>query len=603
MYHSNKSIVAIFQGLAHCKKKTTRMQEDDNPIVAPKLIQISQGETSPDIPLPVEPSSQNSAIADVPYSSSKPLAESALPIISFEQRAELERNHWETIKEHLLNNDIEFKTGPIQSHVQFSNYCNLSCIMCWNGKNPRTKRVPPDLLEKIETQIGPHLSVMVPFSGSEPLVLTWDETRAMAQKYGVLLRITSNLQFLDEAKFHELKDITETLCVSIDCHIPEVLEIIRQRAQTHTVLKNLATTARLAREHNIECIVNVVLLTYNAPFLAHTIRYLHSVGIENVDVIQMVDINHESHYFDPLIHFSDEYIDWVKSQAIEACRELKMRLIWNVGENGIFDHRENAIPANPQKVMNDHNDWLLKHYVPGFCKHAYNRLRLEIDGDVAPCFLATEGQLSLGNLNEQNFDEIWNGTNAKDLRRGMYTGDVPSLCQSCRIRNPLPAKPVVAFTDKVIEELAPKFFKNGVAEETSEVLGPAHTSRSQSAPFLELKVTIQKYKFLVAIALGGQNDEIEIFKATGKHLGDGRVRIKIPDEIWNRLRPNLGYWWAAWQNAGRHEPVVRNRLIHCFSKLQPLPRLEGSTLGYSDEGHNPITNLGVDKTVGFRKTD
>ena len=423
----------------------------------------------------------------------------------------------------------------------------------------------------------------------------------MAEKYGVLLRVTSNLQFLDEAKFHELKDITETLCVSIDCHIPEVLEIIRQRAQTHTILKNLATTARLSRENEIECIVNIVLLTYNAPFLAHTIRYLHSVGIENIDVIQMVDVNHESHYFDPLVHYSSEYIDWVQQQSINACRELKMRLIWNIGQNEIFDFRENPVPANKRKVINDHNDWLLKHYVPGFCKHAYNRLRLEIDGDVAPCFLATEGQLSLGNLAEQNFEEIWNGTNAKDLRRGMYTGDVPSLCNSCRNRSPLPAKPEMAFTYKVIEELAPEFFENGIAEETLEVLGPDHTFRSQTAPTLDLQVAIPHYKFLVALALGGQNDEIEFFKSKGNHLGDGRVEIQIPDKIWKRLRPNLGYWWAVWQNAGAGKPVVRNRLIHCFSKLKPLPRLEGSTLGYTDQGDVPITNLGADKTVGFRK--
>ena len=580
------------------------MHEDNQPNTS-QLVQIGQS----NVP---SQSDENQTLSSLESSPEKPsetnvasarLSKPTLPIISFADKATHEKAHWETIKRHLLNNDVEFKTGPIQSHVQFSNYCNLSCIMCWNGKNPRTQRVPPDLLEKIETQLGPHLSVMVPFSGSEPLILTWDETRAMAEKYGVLLRVTSNLQFLDEAKFHELKDITETLCVSIDCHIPEVLEIIRQRAQTHTVLKNLATTAQLAREHNIECIVNVVLLTYNAPFLSHTIRYLHSVGIENVDVIQMVDINHESHYFDPLIHYSGEYIDWVQNQAIEACRELKMRLIWNVGQNGIFDFRENPVPANPRKVMNDHNDWLIKHYVPGFCKPAYNRLRLEIDGDVAPCFLATEGQLSLGNLNNEDFDQIWNGTNAKDLRRGMYTGDVPSLCQSCRIRNPLPAKTELPFTDKVIEELAPHFFKHGIEDETIEVLGPDHISRFESAPTLELESTVSKYKFLIALALGGQSDEIHTFEAKGKHIGDGRVQIKIPKAIWSRLRPNVGYWWAAWQSTGRRLPVRRNRLIHCFSKLQPLQRLEGSTLGYADEGHNPITNLGVDKTVGFRKSD
>ena len=41
------------------------------------------------------------------------------------------------------------------------------------------------------------------------------------------MRLTTNVQFLDEQKFDEAKDITETLFLSIDSHIPEVFEKIR----------------------------------------------------------------------------------------------------------------------------------------------------------------------------------------------------------------------------------------------------------------------------------------------------------------------------------------------------------------------------------------
>ena len=45
---------------------------------------------------------------------------------------------------------------------------------------------------------------------------------AVAGRHGIKLSLTTNAQFLDEAKFFELKDITETLYLSIDSHIPEV---------------------------------------------------------------------------------------------------------------------------------------------------------------------------------------------------------------------------------------------------------------------------------------------------------------------------------------------------------------------------------------------
>ena len=149
---------------------------EENQLDANQLVQIGQSyETSSADQVPKNKNHPNT-LSQSHIGSPTPPAQ--FPIISFLDKEAQERKHWETIKHHLLNNDLEFKTGPIQSHIQFSNYCNLSCIMCWNLKNPRTERVSPELLEKIETQLGPHLSVMVPFSGSEPLILTWDQTRA-----------------------------------------------------------------------------------------------------------------------------------------------------------------------------------------------------------------------------------------------------------------------------------------------------------------------------------------------------------------------------------------------------------------------------------------
>jgi len=179
------------------------------------------------------------------------------PVISFDEKSELEKKYRELLFNDLLNGQTHFSAGPYEAHIQFSNFCNMSCIMCWNGNNPPTQKTDPELLDRIGKQVGPHLSIVTPYSGSEPLVLTWDQTREMAEKYGIQLCVTTNVQFLDEAKFFELKDITETLILSIDSHIPEVFEKIRPRANTKKVFANLATTAKLCLEHNLECIVMV----------------------------------------------------------------------------------------------------------------------------------------------------------------------------------------------------------------------------------------------------------------------------------------------------------------------------------------------------------
>ena len=305
--------------------------------------------------------------------------------------------------------------------------------MCWNGNNPPTRKTDANLLERIGEQLGPHLSVVTPYSGSEPLVLTWEETRQMALKYGILLCVTTNVQFLDEEKFHELKDITETLILSIDSHIPEVFEKIRPRGNSKKVFANLATTAKLSVEHNLECIVNIVLLTQNAPMLTDTLNYLADLGIQNVNIIQLLDVNGDSRMYDPLLHYSAEYISWLKQSSIATAKQRKFRLIWSVSGYAEYDYRAKGhIEPKARKDWNDDWDEKMKLFFPRFCRNAYGRLRIDSEGDVSPCCYATQGELSLGNLQTQNFDEIWNSTEAQDLRRGMYSGDVPALCQSCR---------------------------------------------------------------------------------------------------------------------------------------------------------------------------
>ena len=241
-----------------------------------------------------------------------------------------DRRYRDQLLDDLLNQQFVYASGPYEAHIQFSNFCNMSCIMCWDGRNPPTEKAPPKLLEKISQQVAPHLSVITPYSGSEPLVLSWNETREMAVDKSVLLCITTNCQYLDEKLFNELVGITETLFLSIDSHIPEVMEIIRPGGNIKKVFENLATTARLSKQHNVECIVNLVLLTHNAPHLSETIEYLADLGIETVNVIQMLDVNGRSGYLDPLLHFSQEYIAWVKQRCLDAAKAKQIRLIWSV---------------------------------------------------------------------------------------------------------------------------------------------------------------------------------------------------------------------------------------------------------------------------------
>jgi radical SAM protein with 4Fe4S-binding SPASM domain len=54
------------------------------------------------------------------------------------------------------------------------------------------------------------------------------------------------------------------------------------------------------------------------------------------------------------------------------------------------------------------------------------------DGRVFPCCHPYSHQkMQMGDLRTQSFGEIWNGRDYRNLRAGMRTGDVPSICTNC----------------------------------------------------------------------------------------------------------------------------------------------------------------------------
>lgn len=65
---------------------------------------------------------------------------------------------------------------------------------------------------------------------------------------------------------------------------------------------------------------------------------------------------------------------------------------------------------------------------PSDCRKPWCSLYVEPDGEVRPCCYQSP---VYGNLFEEGFETIWNGANARQLRRPMITRNPPSLCRDC----------------------------------------------------------------------------------------------------------------------------------------------------------------------------
>ncbi len=509
------------------------------------------------------------------------------------ERERIEREAMQERERALLANELVIEPGPYEAHVGFSNVCNMSCIMCWDGANPPARKMTPHVLERLAEQVAPSLSVITPYNGSEPLIVAWDETRHLAERHSIELTITTNAQFLTERRFEELAGITETLFISIDSYIPELFAKIRPGSKPAAVFENLHTAAPAARRAGLECIANIVFMTETGPLMPETIEYLADAGIEAVHVLQMLDVNGRSGWSNALVHFSPGYVALIKQRCMDVARRRELRLIWDVA--GIEDHdfrppRRRTEPK-PRKVEYDHWDWRMKNHLPGFCRNVYDRLRIDTNGSVAPCSYSTDGELELGNLADTPFEEMWNGPRMRDLRRAHYTGDYPGICASCRFSDPPPPRDRLPFAVNILDGLG---FEMDQRQWTIPLLAPEHMTRSTRPPVLCFEQPGAAVDTLfVVLALGGEAEELEAWPVAPGDREGATVQFEVPAEIWDRLRPNLAWWWAVFGLSSSDPSIgLCSSEIRCVIRHQRIPRIAGSGLRYPDQGLLPVVDLG-----------
>ena len=342
----------------------------------------------------------------------------------------------ELLRDDMATGRLRFRSRPVEAHVQFSTYCNQSCVMCWNGNHPPTVDLDDDLIERLGREVAPTLSVLIPHDGSEPTARRWREICAFARGHDLELDLTTNLQVLTPSKLADALDVIGQLHLSVDSHLPEVLEQIRPGARSTAILRNLDGAVTSARLADIDCDVNVVFTTLNAPTLAESVAWFAEAGVEAVCLIRVADVNGASSHLDPVRSWRPSRTRRTLERISTSAREHGVNL-WNQ----VDDERIHAGPS-----IRDEDRWadrstaarragVVDHELaklrPGYCRFVHSGLRVTVEGDVSPCGYGSPGELSLGNLRTQDFEAIWNGPTAQDLRRAMLTRDLPTVCGDC----------------------------------------------------------------------------------------------------------------------------------------------------------------------------
>ena len=300
-------------------------------------------------------------------------------------------------------------------YVEIGNICNLRCSFCPPVRRAK-RQMSVEEFEIICQKIKPHTDYILLHVMGEPLLHPkLDAILNIAGKYGFRVGITTNGTLLDRCS-QVLLDHSDVIHrISISLHSAEGNE--RSLSDTeHNGASNERSLSDAAHS----------LPTPHSPapapasYLQTAISFAGQAATKgiyivfrlwNLDSAEGKGANRNNLAIEDTLHlsFPDE---WGK-------RYSGYRLAQNIflEYDGIFTW---PTESNAEEIEE------------GFCHGATSQLAVLADGTVVPCCLDSEGEIVLGNLFNQNMEEILSSERLQNMCKGFQKRIfVEPLCQKC----------------------------------------------------------------------------------------------------------------------------------------------------------------------------
>jgi MoaA/NifB/PqqE/SkfB family radical SAM enzyme len=299
-----------------------------------------------------------------------------------------------------------------------TNLCNLRCTMCYYSADANRKRddMDPALFRRIMDQLAPRLRMFYLSCATEPL---------MNKKFVEFLRITgeyeipftsfctNGLLMNEEVADSCIRSKISEVIFSVDGATAETYERIRVGGKWERLLPRidlLAERKRAAKSVFPEIRANFTCMLDNIDELPAMVQFAADHSIQKLHVRHLVPYNNELDIFKEQM----AYVSAFNARAAEARERAKalgvqLELPDPVGQT----HRASSggrREANP------------------YCMLPWMHAIINWKGDYRLC--AAYG--SMGNLQTQSFDEIYNSPKMKEIRNALLWRTEKSCSWDCR---------------------------------------------------------------------------------------------------------------------------------------------------------------------------
>ena len=324
--------------------------------------------------------------------------------------------------------------------------CNLRCIMCeehsphsdlqnTRRKEGRPRReMTPTLIRKAvaEAAASGQLRELIPSTMGEPLLFEhFDEILSLCDEYSVKLNLTTNGTFprlgaTEWAK--KIVPLASDVKISWNGATKETQEAIMLGSNWQIVLNNVREFIAVRDEFKAlghpSCRV-----TFQLTFLETNIEELADIVHLAIELcVDRVKGHHLWAHFEEIKELSmrrdsESIIRWNKAveSALSVAQQHKL-------PNGEYIELENIYTLD-----NDASETLIRE---SYCPFLGQEAWVSAEGRFNPCCAPDAQRLDLGefgNLNDDKFNEIWNGEAYEAL---IATYSNHSLCLGCNMRKP-----------------------------------------------------------------------------------------------------------------------------------------------------------------------
>jgi radical SAM protein with 4Fe4S-binding SPASM domain len=288
----------------------------------------------------------------------------------------------------------DIKGMPVSISAELTNNCNLKCPHCLSGSGLMNRNrgfMDIELFKNVMKELSPYLyNVNLYFQGEPMLHPSFFSFPANCRNTHAV--VSTNGHFLSEDNSYQIvrSDINK-LIISLDGLDQETYSVYRVNGVAAKVIEGLINVTSARKKHNSSLKIEIQFLVnkfnqHQIPEIRRLAKSMQvSLSLKSMQIIDMENI-----------------AEWLPSE--KKFRRYRLK----------------------------DGDFSIKNSLPDRCARLWFNPVITWDGKVVPCCFDKDADYVMGDLNQDSFAEIWNGTRYRIFRKSILTGrQMIEICRNC----------------------------------------------------------------------------------------------------------------------------------------------------------------------------